>query len=84
MIRRTGVVFITLVLSVAVTFAQQMPDPSLINGKAIPAPEIGNSIVSVRVVRENVGNNVPGQPVKITQGSVTRSGTTDAAGRAEF
>ena len=64
--------------------AQQMPDPSQIHGKAIPAPELGNSIVTVRVVRQNIGNNVPQQTVKITQGSVSRTATTDDEGRAQF
>jgi hypothetical protein len=64
--------------------AQQMPDPSQIHGKAIPAPELGNSVVTVRVVRENIGNNVPQQTVKIAQGSVSRTATTDEQGRAEF
>jgi hypothetical protein len=65
-------------------FAQQMPDPSQIHGKAIPAPELGNSIVTVRVVRQTIANNVPQQQVKITQGSVSRTAITDEQGRAEF
>jgi hypothetical protein len=75
---------LALLLIPAVVSAQQMPDPSQIHGKAIPAPELGNSIVTVRVVRENIGNNVPQQTVKITQGSVSRTATTDDQGRAEF
>jgi hypothetical protein len=65
-------------------FAQQMPDPSQINGKALPAPELPNATVTVRVVRESIGNNVAQQIVKITQGSVSRTATTDEQGRAEF
>lgn len=65
-------------------FAQQMPDPSQIAGKAIPAPELGNSVVTVRVVRQSIGNNVPQQAVKITQGSVSRTAISDDQGRAEF
>ena len=61
-----------------------MPDPSQINGKALPAPELANSTVTVRVVRESIGNNVAQQIVKITQGSVSRTATTDEQGRAEF
>lgn len=81
----TRVVFgaLTLLLTTA-AFAQQMPDPSLINGKAIPAPELANATVTVRVVRENIGNDVAQQLVKITQGSVSRSATTDEQGRAQF
>ncbi|HVQ16216.1 MAG TPA: hypothetical protein VMS40_21590, partial [Vicinamibacterales bacterium] len=64
--------------------AQDMPDPSLIHGRAIPAPELANGTVTVRVVREAIGNNAPGQQVTVNVGSATRSATTDAQGRAEF
>lgn len=61
-----------------------MPDPSLIHGRAIPAPELATGTVTVRVVRENIGNNVGGQRVELTAGGQTRTATTDAEGRAEF
>jgi hypothetical protein len=72
------------VLCASLATAQQMPDPSQINGKAIPAPELPTATVTVRVVRESIGNNVPQQIVKVTQGSVSRTATTDDQGRAEF
>lgn len=61
-----------------------MPDPSLIHGKALPAPELPSGTVTVRVVREAIGNNLEGQTVRITTGSASREATTDAQGRAEF
>jgi hypothetical protein len=64
--------------------AQDMPDPSLINGRAIPASELPNGTVTVRVVREAIGNNAPGQQVRVTVGRTMRNATTDAQGRAEF
>ena len=64
--------------------AQDMPDPSLIHGRAIPAPELPNGTVTVRVVREAIGNNAPGQQVRVSVGGATKSATTDAQGRAEF
>jgi hypothetical protein len=64
--------------------AQDMPDPSLIHGRAIPAQELPNGTVTVRVVREAIGNNVPGQQVRVTVGDATRTATTDPQGRAEF
>jgi len=64
--------------------AQDMPDPSLIHGRAIPAPELPNGTVTVRVVREAIGNNAPGQQVTVTVGGAVRSATTDAQGRAQF
>jgi hypothetical protein len=65
-------------------FAQDMPDPSLIHGRAIPAPELANGTVTVRVVREAIGNNAPGQQVSLTVGGRTRTATTDEQGRAQF
>jgi hypothetical protein len=64
--------------------AQDMPDPSLIHGRAIPAQELANGTVTVRVVREAIGNNVPGQQVRVAVGGAIRTATTDAQGRAEF
>jgi hypothetical protein len=61
-----------------------MPDPSLIHGKAIPAPELPTGTVTVRVVRETIGNNLAGQTVRVTTGSASREDKTDEQGRAEF
>jgi hypothetical protein len=61
-----------------------MPDPSQMAGKAIPAPELPDGTVTVRVVREALGNNLPGQQVTVTAGGVTQSGTTDETGRARI
>ena len=77
-----GVVMVAMLSTGA--FAQDMPDPSLIHGRAIPAQELANGMVTVRVVREAIGNNVPGQQVSVTVGGATRTATTDAQGRAEF
>jgi hypothetical protein len=76
---------ITAVLAIAGTAAaQDMPDPSLIHGRAIPASELPDGVVTVRVVREAIGNNVPAQQVQVTVGGGTRTATTDEQGRAEF
>src|SRR5436190_4654887 len=61
-----------------------MPDPSVINGKAIPAGELTTGTVTVRVVREALGNNVVGQQVTLTINGETKKATTDEQGRAEF
>jgi len=61
-----------------------MPDPSMINGRALPAPELPDGTVSVRTVRESVGNNITGQTVTVTAGSAARTATTDDQGRAMF
>src|SRR5688500_6527768 len=61
-----------------------MPDPSAIAGRPLPAPELPNATVSVRVVRERMGNNVAGHDVTLTVGNSPRTAKTDAQGRAQF
>jgi hypothetical protein len=76
---------ILAVLTIAGTArAQEMPDPALIHGRAIPASELGDGVVTVRVVREAIGNNISGQQVQLTVSGRTRTATTDEQGRAEF
>jgi len=61
-----------------------MPDPSAIAGTPLPAPELPNATVSVRVVRERMGNNVAGQEVTLLVGGSRRTAKTDQQGRAQF
>jgi hypothetical protein len=82
--RLLGLACALLLACSAITTAQDMPDPSIIHGRAIPAPELANGTVTVRVVREDLGNNIAGQEVRLTAGGATRTSTTDELGRAEF
>lgn len=83
--RRIAFIGVAWVLGCGMCLAQiNMPDPSLIHGKALPAPELPSGTVTVRVVRETIGNNVRGESVRITIGGVVRTSTTDEQGRAEF
>jgi hypothetical protein len=66
------------------SYAQEMPDPSQIHGRALPAPELSDGTVTVRVVREAIGNDAPGQTVEVTVGNATQQGVTDEQGRATF
>jgi hypothetical protein len=61
-----------------------MPDPSMINGKALPAGELQTGTITVRVVRESIGNNIVGQQVTMTVNGETKRAVTDEQGRAEF
>jgi len=61
-----------------------MPDPSAIAGTPLPAPELADGTVTVRVVRERMGNNIAGQEVTLTVGGARRVMKTDAQGRAQF
>ena len=73
-----------LLLAAVPAYAQDMPDPSLIHGKALPAPELARGTVTVRVVREAIGNDIPKQSVTVSIGGATRTAVTDDRGRAEF
>lgn len=61
-----------------------MPDPSVINGKALPAGDLQTGTITVRVVRESVGNNIVGQQVTMTVNNESKRAVTDEQGRAEF
>ncbi len=68
----------------AVPALAQMPDPRLMHGQAIPAGELPDGSVTVRVVRESVGNNLAGVAVELHGAGDVRRGTTGADGRAQF
>lgn len=61
-----------------------MPDPAAMSGTPLPAPELPAGTVTVRVVRERMGNNVVGQDVELVVGGAKRIMKTDAQGRAQF
>src|SRR5688572_6317339 len=78
---------VALVLLQAISVAaQQMPNPSEMAGRPLPAPELATGTVSVRVVRERMGNNIANHPVTLNVAGQTnaRTATTDAQGRAQF
>jgi hypothetical protein len=81
-IKRTLLLLLVFAAPVAAQIA--MPDPSAINGKALPAGELQTGTVTVRVVRESVGNNIVGQQVTMTVNGETKRAVTDEQGRAEF
>src|SRR5687767_10365876 len=64
--------------------AQNMPDPSQMAGVPLPAPELAAGTVTVRVMREQIGNNIAGQLVTLKSGATTNTAKTDAQGRAQF
>ena len=64
--------------------AAQMPDPRAMHGQAIPAGELPGGSVTVRVVRQALGNNVAGVSVELHGAGPVRSATTAADGRAQF
>jgi hypothetical protein len=77
-----GAVCLVLGLS-GVAFAQ-MPDPRAMHGQAIPAGELPAGSVTVRVVRQALGNNVAGVTVELHGAGPVRTAITAADGRAQF
>ena len=74
-----------LVLLAAPAFAQMAtPDPSAMAGLPLPAGDVPDASVTVRVLRERMGNNISGQAVTLRVGIESRAATTDAQGRAQF
>ena len=61
-----------------------MPDPTAIAGIPLPDGQASNGTVTVRVVRERMGNNIAGQDVTLTVGKDKRTAKTDEQGRAQF
>ena len=78
-----GILMLIVALG-ALAAAQQMPDPSQMAGRPLPAPELDAGIVSVRVVREQMGNNVTNHPVTLAGSGQRLDANTDAQGRATF
>jgi hypothetical protein len=75
-----------IVLELCVPAAAQMPDPSLMNGRSLPAPDAAVGTTTVRVMKERIGNNVVGQDVSLVDGAGATIATrkTDDGGRATF
>ena len=61
-----------------------MPDPTAIAGVPLPDGQVPPGTVTVRVVRERMGNNVAGQEVTLTVGKDKRTMKTDDQGRAQY
>lgn len=77
--------WLAAVLIALPAYAQvDMPDANAMSGVPLPAPDLPDATVTVRVVRERMGNNVPDQVVTLRFGSSARTATTDAQGRAQF
>ena len=56
----------------------------MMHGKALPEPELPDGTVTVRVVREAIGNWLPGQTVQVRVDGRAVNARTDDQGRAEF
>jgi hypothetical protein len=64
--------------------ANAQPDLRQMNGLALPSADLPDGTVSVRVVRQTLGNNVVGASVSIAGNGVSDTAPTDESGRAIF
>lgn len=74
------------ILAIASVASAQMgmPDPKQMSGMPLPVGEMTPGTVTVRVVRGNVTNVIPGQAVELSINGETKAAKTDESGRATF
>lgn len=75
---------VAVFMSAAVAAQMATPDASAMAGVPLPAGDVPDASVTVRVLRERMGNNIEGQLVTLRVGTDSRTATTDAQGRAQF
>lgn len=81
-IRHVGsVVWVLMLLA---SFARAQPDPQQMSGIPLPVSDLPVGAMSVRVVRGQLSNNIPDQPVELHQGDDVVTALTDESGRAQF
>lgn len=73
-----------LMLGVAWSGSAQMPDAKQMSGIPRLVTDLPNGSVSVRVIRGDMTQNIPNQPVEMQSGGKTQTVNTDAEGRAQF
>ncbi len=66
------------------SFARAQPDPQQMSGIPLPVSDLPVGAISVRVVRGQLSNNIPDQPVELHQGDEVLTALTDENGRAQF
>lgn len=86
MTRRLG--FVAVVVAVLTTGSSaaraQMPDPRMMSGQIMPAPELAAGTVTVRIIRQAITNVVPGVDVELHGAGDVRHATSGPEGRAVF
>ncbi len=80
---RTSFLF-ALLISASLSAQIATPDAGAMAGLPLPAGDVPDASVTVRVLRERMGNNIEGQLVTLRVGTASRTATTDAQGRAQF
>jgi hypothetical protein len=81
---RSIVAILVLVCTTVLVSAQQMPDPKKISGVPLPVADVPTGTVTVRVIRGQLSNALPGQIVELSGAGSPKTARTDEAGRAQF
>ena len=83
--RRAGGMAVATALVAATSWGQiAMPAPSEMSGIPLPAGDLPNGSVSVRLIREQLSNNLIDHPVELRVAGDIRTVATDENGRALF
>ena len=83
-VRIRHLVFLAWALVALVCSAVAQPDPRAMSGIPLPVSDLSVGTVSVRVIRGQLSNNIPDQPVELHQGDNVLTAFTDESGRAQF
>ena len=75
---------VAAVLAIAATASAQMPDPRQMSGTPLPVRDLSTGTITALVIRGQLSNPIPGQPVELTAAGATRTEKTDGSGRAAF
>ena len=81
---RLWLLALCLVSAAAGARAQDMPNPEMVHGKALPERNLPDGTVTVRIARESIGNWLPGQTVRVQVNGRDVTARTDDQGRAQF
>jgi hypothetical protein len=81
---RTAFLLTIGIVASAAGLAAQMPDARAMSGIPMPMADVPAGSIVVRVVRQQLSNNVAGQAVELHVGSQVLTAKTDAEGRATF
>jgi hypothetical protein len=79
-----ALLFAVLAFAAPVFGQIQMPDPKQMSGIPRPVTDLPQGHVSVRLIRGQLSNNIPGHPVEMHAGSKVFTVKTDENGRADF
>src|SRR5438874_8878378 len=76
---------VVVLLIAGIVSAAQMPDPKQMSGMPLPVSDIPIGTVTVRLIRGQLTNPLPGETVELTgSGMAPQTAKSDASGRAQF